>query len=352
MYYLTSMRRHVLEQHKYDMTSSNTERDNIREEVLDNELLEVQGDSSRPITTCIAKFKFESSKINHLRLVHSMEVEDVNRFNETVPMRDTLDEPVRCPKCPTSVTRFWSRRSKLLRHLESKIHGLTKEAANDIVNGRKVSEDPKDNEDLDDDKDDDDEDDDRVDNDDDPVDNIPLVDESTCGVPLSLTFLDKFRRRCRCHLCPLATSIRLTTLIAEHLERDHRIEIADVNKLISVMDKTTHTEGGEKLEDYRAGLGLGLDVELTHGPVATPKSTPAPVAAPESTPRPAPSSSRAPIGEKAVCPVCQTEFSRKQSVVNHLKRTHKFGPERVKQYTALIKSVQKECTVHQVRKVG
>ena len=58
---------------------------------------------------------------------------------------------------------------------------------------------------------------------------------------------------------------------------------------------------------------------------------------------PAPSSRRAPIGMKAVCPVCKEEFSRKQFVLKHLTRIHKFGLELARPKLATVQSVQTEC---------
>ena len=54
------------------------------------------------------QIQVEMSRINHLRKVHSMEVEDINEFNRTAPMSDWMDEPVRCPKCPTTISKLWS----------------------------------------------------------------------------------------------------------------------------------------------------------------------------------------------------------------------------------------------------
>ena len=99
-------------------------------------------------------------------------------------------------------------------------------------------------------------------------------------------------------------------------------------EILKSLGATNHTASGQPLEDNRAGRGLGLvtyqDNEEEEDPAA--EFGDEDVAAS----RPASSSSRAPIGEKAVCPICKEKFSRKQSVKNHLKRTHKISLELVK----------------------
>ena len=52
---------------------------------------------------------------------------------------------------------------------------------------------------------------------------------------------------------------------------------------------------------------------------------------------------RAPIGEKAHCPLCQKEFTRKKSVERHLKTVHKLSKQDVKRHMATVSTTLAEC---------
>ena len=52
---------------------------------------------------------------------------------------------------------------------------------------------------------------------------------------------------------------------------------------------------------------------------------------------------RAPIGEKAHCPLCQKEFTRKKSVERHLKTVHKLSKQDVKRHMAAVSTTLAEC---------
>ena len=154
-----------------------------------------------------------------------------------------------------------------------------------------------------------------------------------------LVFIDTFRTRCRCLLCPRERSIRITHDVAAHLEWDHRKTTREANRIVAALDRTSYTEGGDLLEEARVGHGLGLgavrEEEAENGPERQEGAEPEE----EQQPKPL----RAAIGESAVCPFCKTEFSRKVSVLRHLKKVHKLGPSEIKKHSASIKNIQSEC---------
>ena len=161
-----------------------------------------------------------------------------------------------------------------------------------------------------------------------------------------LVFLDTFRRTCRCLLCPRQNSVRRTHDVASHLEWAHRKSTAEANRIVAALDRTNKTEEGQQLEINRVGYGIGLgnggeenEVERQERLCQGELPDGAPIGEMVLPEKPG----RAPIGEKAVCPFCKTEFTRKVSVLRHMKRVHNLGPEMVKKQAAVIKTIQSEC---------
>ena len=57
IFYISSMRRHLVENHDYDKQTAKDNTDKLREEVLDDEGKEVEGDRRCPIGDCRAEFR-------------------------------------------------------------------------------------------------------------------------------------------------------------------------------------------------------------------------------------------------------------------------------------------------------
>ena len=195
VFYILSLRRHLEKKHKLDADTAAAECEQLMRDTLRYDAEEVKGDKRCLVDGCIAQFRSEASRVNHIRVVHSMDVAKAD-MTRPKPMKDTCDELIRCPHCPQDIEQIWTRRARLLRHLKSKAHYLSDVTAKTIVY-RSAAEVPA-AKDYDDDNDQP-----LLDNHDNVqhVDMVNLADivygddhvnESPCGRANSLLFLDKY----------------------------------------------------------------------------------------------------------------------------------------------------------------
>ena len=56
----------------------------------------------------------------------------------SLSIKDAFDYPRRCPACPLLNKKAWRRRGHLLKHLTSKVHDLTLDAATLLLSGNGV----------------------------------------------------------------------------------------------------------------------------------------------------------------------------------------------------------------------
>ena len=186
----------MVDSHKLTVESAKGKTDMLRKSVLPDDL-EVEGDGRCPVHDCKAQFRFESSRSNHIREFHGMDV-------RLLPIRDYFDKAIQCLICPPSNLKTWTRRSHFRRHLLSQVHSLSESQAETIVGdmpdeapiGRQLPQDVTEAEaetgDI------------LMD-----VQNLNLVSDvagpsSNAG---GLVFLDEFCRQCHCHLCPREQSV-------------------------------------------------------------------------------------------------------------------------------------------------
>ena len=86
-----------------DADTAAAECEQLMRDTLRYDAEEVKGDKRCLVDGCIAQFRSEASRVNHIRVVHSMDVAKAD-MTRPKPMKDTCDELIKCPQCPPAET--------------------------------------------------------------------------------------------------------------------------------------------------------------------------------------------------------------------------------------------------------
>ena len=300
---------------------------------------------------CKTRFWVKSSFYNHMENTHDLDQAAAN--NLPIKVSDHLPLPGKlCPKCDG--TKRFTRRSHLLKHLTSNIHGMNNSEAMGVI--------------------------------DDPVvlpssaeDELSAASaenelpEASCDEPMvtcsadnelpeasvscnqqsaaqKFGYLDVNCEQYICPLCPPELKIRHRRYIDAHLRKAHEYSPEDLESVKTQLDSNTTTVGGDML---LSRLGVPLAIPPSHQELVSQYLAAGTVPANQSLVReehgPAAIAvthqPTVPIerGDRCGCPLCDKSFTRKKSCEKHLKTVHKLSPVDIETLKLQLNNVQTPC---------